>query len=267
MSNNYVGTSGWNYNHWKDGVFYPPGLPSSKWLDHYVKFFNSVELNVTFYRLVRKETFEGWYQKTPKDFRFVAKGSRFITHIKRINAVAGPLDLFLKNAQALKDKLLTILWQFAPNFKKDMKRLEAFLKLLAKKSKSRQSFEFRDTSWFNQEVYDLLKKYNACLCVAHSERYPCVKVVTADFLYLRFHGATAALYSGNYPDRQLQEWADYAKQFKNKDILAFFNNDAQGFAVQNALTFKQLLTNVVVAGPQAPRRLQPNRIASSLPSS
>jgi uncharacterized protein YecE (DUF72 family) len=241
---NYVGTSGWNYDHWKNGVFYPPGLPASKWLDFYVQHYNAVELNVTFYRLVRRETFEGWYKKTPKDFYFVAKGSRFITHIKRIKSVAEPLDVFLKNAAPLKKKLLTILWQFAPSFKKDLDRLGIFLKLLAKKSDARQSFEFRHETWFDPDVYDLLKKYNACLCVAHSARFPCVKVETADFIYLRFHGGTA-LYNSDYTDQELTVWADYAKQFKNKDILAFFNNDVGGFAVKNAVTFQQMLTRSV----------------------
>jgi uncharacterized protein YecE (DUF72 family) len=241
MSTIFVGTSGWNYNHWKNGVFYPPGMPSSQWLDHYAKHFNSVELNVTFYRLVQRQTFEGWYKKTPKDFYFVAKGSRFITHIKRIKEVAEPLNVFLKNAAPLKEKLLTILWQFAPAFKKDLKRLEIFLKLLARKSETRQSFEFRHPTWFDDEVYALLRKYNGCLCVAHSERFPCVKVETADFIYLRFHGP-AALYGGDYPEQQLKDWADYARNFKRKDILAYFNNDGGGFAVKNALKFNELVT-------------------------
>ena len=241
MSKVFIGTSGWNYNHWRNGVFYPQGLASSKWLEYYARHFNSVELNVTFYRLVRKETFKSWYQQTPKNFYFVAKGSRFITHIKRIKSVAEPLNVFWANARHLNEKLLSILWQFAPGFKKDLQRLEIFLKLL-EEINVRQSFEFRHPTWFDEDVYQLLKKYNACLCVAHSERFPCVKVTTADFMYLRFHGADAALYSGNYPDGQLKEWAEYAKQLKRKNILAFFNNDAQGFAVKNAVTFRQLLT-------------------------
>ncbi len=240
MSNLYIGTSGWNYDHWRNGVFYPAGMPASRWLDHYASHFNSVELNVTFYRLVPKQTFQNWYKKTPKGFYFVAKGSRFITHIKRIKSVAEPLDVFLKNAAPLKEKLLAILWQFGPAFKKDLGRLEIFLELLKKRSSTRQAFEFRHESWFGPDVYELLKHYNACLSVAHSHRYPCVKAETADFLYLRFHGGT--LYRSNYSDDQLKQWADYARRSGKKDILAYFNNDAEGFAVQNGLKFRELLS-------------------------
>lgn len=235
----YVGTSGWNYQHWK-GIFYPKGLAQPKWLEYYIKFFNCVELNVTFYRLVKEQTFENWRGKTPDDFRFVVKGSRFITHIKRLKQVVQPLDLFLGNALGLKQKLALVLWQLPPNFKKDIERLEAFFKLL-KKTNLRHSFEFRNDSWFDQEVYRLFREYNYCLCIAHSPRFPCERVVTADYLYLRFHGPES-LYSSDYPDRELKTWAKFAREFKkDKDIFAFFNNDAQGFAVKNALRFRELL--------------------------
>ncbi len=255
MSRLFIGTSGWNYSHWQ-GVFYPPNLNQGKWLEHYTKFFNSVELNVTFYRLVQKKTFQNWYKRTPRDFYFVAKGSRFITHIKKLKDIQDSLRLFIENIAGLKEKLAAILWQLPPSFsrpeikfsggippaagKKDLSRLEPFLKLL-NKHKIRQVFEFRNESWFNQEVYALLKKYNACLCIAHSNRFPCIKEVTADFLYLRFHGES--LYSSNYSDKELKEWANFAKQFKQKDIFAFFNNDAYGYAVENALKFRELLGN------------------------
>lgn len=234
----YVGTSGWNYAHWQ-GIFYPENLSQNKWLDYYTQFFNSVELNVTFYRLVRKVVFENWYKRTSKDFYFVAKGSRFITHIKRLKDCEEPLKLFLDNASGLKEKLICILWQFPPGFKKDLCRLEAFLKLL-KNLKVRQAFEFRNETWFDKEAYALLKKYQGCLCIAHSPDFPCVKELTADFLYLRFHGGQS-LYGSNYSDKELREWASFAKQSSAKTILAFFNNDAYGYAVKNALTFKKLL--------------------------
>ena len=238
MSELFIGTSGWNYPHWQ-GVFYPQGLREDKWLEHYTKFFNCVELNVTFYRLLQKKTFENWHKRTPKDFHFVAKGSRFITHIKKIKGIGESLKLFIDNAVGLEEKLAAILWQLPPGFKKDLKRLESFLKLL-KKLNIRQAFEFRNESWFDKETYTLLKEYNACLCIAHSSRFSCVKEVTADFLYLRFHGGEA-LYSSNYSDRELKEWVNFTKKFSHKDILAFFNNDAYGYAVKNALRFKELL--------------------------
>lgn len=237
MSNAFVGTSGWSYPHWQD-VFYPDGLSQSKWLEHYAQFFNCVELNVTFYRLVQKKTFHNWYKRTPDKFYFVAKGSRFITHIKKLKGIGESLALFIDNAKGLKEKLSAVLWQFPPGFKRDLKRLETFLKLL-KKTKIRQAFEFRHQTWFDREVYALLKKYNACLCIAHSGHFPCVREITADFVYLRFHGGES-LYSSDYSDRELKEWSDFAKSTK-KDIFAFFNNDAYGYAVKNALKFRGLL--------------------------
>jgi uncharacterized protein YecE (DUF72 family) len=249
MSKLFIGTSGWNYPHWAGGVFYPEGLSQDKWLRYYTNNFNAVELNVTFYRLVQKKTFQNWYKHTRKDFYFVVKGSRFITHILRLNRIKSSLNLFIDNVVELKEKLAAVLWQFPPSFKQDLKRLESFLKLLTK-TKIRQVFEFRNESWFKQDSYSLLKNHNACLCIAHSSRFPCIKEVTADFFYLRFHGG-GSLYSSNYTDKELKEWANFAKNLsvkvrdassgKNKDVFAFFNNDAKGFAVKNAMRFREFL--------------------------
>jgi uncharacterized protein YecE (DUF72 family) len=240
MSRLFIGTSGWNYPHWRS-VFYPSYLRQSQWLQYYVKFFNCVELNVTFYRLMQKKTFQNWRKHTPKGFYFIAKGSRFITHIKRLKSVKDPLDLFLNNAQGLGNKLAALLWQLPPSFKKDITRIEMFLKLL-KKTNIRQVFEFRNDSWFDAETFRLLKEYNACLCIAHSDRFPCVREVTADFLYLRFHGGKS-LYGSDYSRRELKRWAEFSGGVKVKDIFAFFNNDACGYAVKNARQFKGLLEN------------------------
>ncbi|MFH1678210.1 MAG: DUF72 domain-containing protein [Candidatus Omnitrophota bacterium] len=235
----YVGTSGWDYSHWK-GVFYPQDIPKTRWLNYYTEFFNCVELNVTFYRLVNKETFLNWRRKTPADFHFVAKGPRFITHVKRLKGISQSLDLFINNALGLEEKLALVLWQLPPNFKKDMRLLADFFKLL-KKSKLRNCVEFRNETWFDKEVYELFKEYNFSLCIAHSPNFPCYKLVTAEYIYLRFHGGEI-LYGSNYSDRELRDWAKFARGFKkDKDIFAFFNNDAQGFAVKNALRFKELL--------------------------
>ncbi|UCG35853.1 MAG: DUF72 domain-containing protein [Candidatus Omnitrophota bacterium] len=237
-----VGTSGYNYEHWK-GVFYPKDIKQNKWLQFYSQHFNTVELNVTFYRLPQKKAFQSWYQRTPKNFAFVIKGSRYITHIKRLNACSQPLNLFFKNAAPLKEKLFCVLWQLPPSLKFDLKRLENFVLLLKKKySSCRHSFEFRHESWFNDTTYELLKDNNINLCIAHSPNFPAYEVALSNFIYLRFHGGEQ-LYSSNYTDSELKNWAQKAKKLsKGKSIIfAFFNNDAQGFAIKNALKFRKLL--------------------------
>jgi uncharacterized protein YecE (DUF72 family) len=239
MAKYFIGTSGWNYRHWK-GIFYPDDLSQKNWLFHYVRYFNSVELNVTFYRMVDKSVFNGWYERTPQDFRFVIKGSRYITHIKRLKDPEKPVNLLLDNCAPLKEKLAAILWQLPMRFTLDLERLDIFCRFLSKTG-LRHVFEFRNIGWFSPETYTLLKKYNYCLCIAHSgRRFPCVREITADFLYLRFHGGES-LYAADYSDEQLREWADFAAKYKRRDIFAFFNNDAQAYAVKNALKLKKML--------------------------
>ena len=121
-----IGTSGYNYPHWWNGVFYPSDLPQRKWLEYYAEYFDTVELNVSFYRLPKKEVFEGWYKRTPKHFLFAVKGSRFITHIKRLKDCRDPLSLLFEHASPLKEKLGVVLWQLPPRFKFQKERLEEF---------------------------------------------------------------------------------------------------------------------------------------------
>ncbi|MCX7926940.1 MAG: DUF72 domain-containing protein [Candidatus Omnitrophica bacterium] len=245
MTQFFVGTSGWNYPHWADGVFYPVGLSKKKWFKYYTEHFNGVELNVTFYRLLRKATFENWYLQTPEKFVFIVKGWRFITHIQRLKKVKETLSIFVENVCGLKNKLGAILWQFPPSFKKDTVCLKKFLKMLTE-TKTRQVFEFRNQTWFDEEIYTLLEEHNGCLCIAHSgNRYPCKKIVTADFLYLRFHGA-GQLYNSDYSDKELKEWANFALSSNVKTVFAFFNNDAYGYAVKNAQKFDHLLRETYI---------------------
>lgn len=238
----YIGTSGYIYYHWRE-VFYPAALPSYKWLEHYTKFFKTVELNVTFYRLPQESAFKSWYKRTPKDFIFVLKGSRFITHVKKLQGVVQATKLFFGRASLLKEKLGVILWQLSPSWKKNTERLEKFLKLVSQ-YKIRQAFEFRHESWFCEEVYKILKKYNVALCLADSPYYPKVEKVTADFVYLRFHGGKI-LYGSRYSKKEMQEWAKKIKRWikRGLDVYAYFNNDAFGYAVENANELKNLLTS------------------------
>ncbi len=241
----FVGTSGYNYPHWGGGVFYPTNLPQKNWLEYYAKYFDTVELNVTFYRLPKKETFEGWYRRTPPHFIFAVKGSRFITHVKRLSDCEEPLKLFFNRANGLKEKLGVVLWQLPPGLHLNLMRLENFCRLLREKKYSknvRHAFEFRHQSWFCSTVYQLLEKEGFSLCIAHSNRWPSEEALTANFVYLRFHGGLV-LYGSNYSYQELQEWADKAKSWLigKRDIFAYFNNDAYGYALKNAIEFRQLL--------------------------
>jgi uncharacterized protein YecE (DUF72 family) len=237
-----VGTSGYVYPHWKN-IFYPKGIPQRSWLQFYAQHFSSVELNVTFYRLPSKKTFQDWYKKTPKEFKFVIKGSRFITHIKKLRDCKKPLQLFFEHAQGLKNKLLCVLWQLPPSSKYDYKKLSEFIKLLTQYAPSVwQSFEFRHSSWFNQSTYDALKENDINLCIADSASFPCYPVLTNNLLYLRFHGGKT-LYDSEYSLEELDHWAQRVIPLsrKIKLLLAFFNNDAHGFAIKNAQQFNTML--------------------------
>ncbi|HBY57814.1 MAG TPA: DUF72 domain-containing protein [Candidatus Atribacteria bacterium] len=246
--NLFIGTSGYSYKHWSDGVFYPPEISSTKWLEYYCQFFNTVELNMTFYRLPKKETFKRWYERTPDNFTFAVKGSRFITHIKKLNNCEEPLELFLSYVQELKGKLGVVLWQLPPNLHFDEERISYFCQLLKSFCLSQnisQTFEFRHKSWFCPELFNILKDYNFSLCIAHSKRWPYIEKIIANFVYLRFHGGEE-LYGSSYSDRELKYWADKSRHWskEGKIIYAYFNNDAYGYAVKNALKFKELLENI-----------------------
>ena len=244
----FVGTSGYNYRHWWNGVFYPSTLPQKGWLEFYSQFFDTVELNVSFYRLPNRETFEGWYQRTPGHFLFSVKGSRFITHIKRLKDCQEPLGALFDHAQGLKEKLNVMLWQLPPKFKLNLERLKGFCSLLRDISASnpvRQVFEFRDGSWFCPELYGLLEEHNFSLCLAHSSVLPYVERTTADFVYIRFHGGES-LYGSNYSEGELRDWSKRIGGWLREglDVYSYFNNDAFGFAVKNALALREMLRSI-----------------------
>ena len=241
MAKFLVGTSGYSYPHWKE-VFYPSGLSSSKWLSYYAEHFPIVELNVTFYRLPPERTFLAWYKKTPSHFLFVVKGSRLITHLKKLKEVQEPLKEFFARLAWLKEKLEVILWQLPPSLKADLFLLEGFCAEVRKLSRTRQALEFRHQSWFKKEVEEVLKSYGFASCLAHSNRWPSGEMLSADFVYLRFHGGTV-LYGSNYSDEELAFWAKKVRAWLSRglDVYAFFNNDAYGYAVANALKLKELV--------------------------
>jgi uncharacterized protein YecE (DUF72 family) len=242
----FVGTSGFIYDHWGNGVFYPEGTPQRRWLEYYAGYFDTVELNVAFYRLPSEETFQSWYKRTPKGFTFALKGSRFITHIKRLKNCQGPLDLYFQRAKLLKEKLSVVLWQLPPRFKKDTQRLKDFTRMLKRHYHTRHSFEFRDESWLSEDVFELLREADIALCMADWPIFSQEIPQTAGFLYLRRHGPEAGegmLYSGCYPPGALRRDARDIKGWlsQGKDVYIYFNNDEGGWAVKNALDLTKLI--------------------------
>jgi uncharacterized protein YecE (DUF72 family) len=232
-----IGTSGWHYNHWI-GRFYPEGLAKSKWFEYYAGHFDTVEINNTFYQLPKEQTFRNWYEKAPKNFLYAVKANRYITHIKRLKDTSEELRRFFDRASLLKEKLGPVLYQLPPSLHKDLEHLEAFIKLLGKSSPA--VFEFRHESWYSQDTYDLLRKFNVAFCVHDMPGKKSPRIVTGDVIYLRFHGTTGR-YSGNYSDSALKNWADWIKgNLKGIGaVYAYFNNDYNAYAINNAKTLKE----------------------------
>ncbi len=239
MANIHIGTSGWNYKHWKE-KFYPSELSQRKWLDYYAQNFPTVEINYSFYRLPTVKSISSWYDTVPNDFLFAVKASRLITHLKKLKEIEEPLKTFLENFSNLKDKLSIILFQLPPNFKADLSKLENLLKIIPLKLKT--AFEFRHQSWFCILTYKLLEKYQSSLVIADSSRFPTEKLITAPFSYIRFHGGQK-LYGSNYSDQELKNYAAFIEKesYNGIDFFIYFNNDAYGYALENAKTLAKML--------------------------
>ena len=239
-----IGCSGFLYDSWR-GPFYPDDLPHKKWLSFYMSRFNTVELNVTFYRLLKKEAFERWYKETPPDFSFCLKGSRFITHVKKLKDVELPLSTFFNATAPLLEKFDAVLWQLPPNLRLNMKNLEDFVDNL-KKYPVRHVFEFRHKSWLVKKVFNLLSAANIALCMADWPDFIDDLPVTADFIYLRRHGE-GGNYSTNYTTEQLKKDAKRIKEYMKlgKDVYCYFNNDAFAYAPKNAAELISILDSII----------------------
>lgn len=237
----YVGTSGWSYPHWRN-LFYAKGLPQNRWLAFYAEHFDTVELNNPFYRLPRPETFEKWRHATPKGFVFAVKASRYLTHVRKLAEPNEPWRKLYESARHLAGKLGPILFQFPPNWKADPKRLEGFLEVLPEDL--RYAFEFRNPTWFDADVYELLAAKPAALCQADSPRLPTHYEITAPYTFVRMHGGSR-LYASEYSVEELEIWAERILGYLHRgiDSYVYFNNDAHGFAVKNALKLKELLVD------------------------
>ena len=236
-----IGTSGWHYDHWR-GRFYPDKLPKAKWLEFYAGYFNTVELNNSFYRLPSENAFGNWRDSSPPGFTFAVKVSRFITHIKRLKNTEEAVENFIDRAEILGNKLGPLLYQLPPNMHRNDEALEAFLSILPRGMK--HVFEFRHESWLEDGVFRFLRKYNIGFCVFDMPSLSCPLIATADFAYIRFHGS-AGLYWSCYSEEELLDWArKLANLAENLEaIYIYFNNDAEAYAVKNAVTLRDFLEN------------------------
>lgn len=240
----FIGTSGWNYNHWQS-IFYPEEIPKKNWLEFYSRFFDTVEINMTFYRFPDEKTIGKWIKIVPDGFIFSVKGSRIITHVKKLKDVEGILKKFLNLISLFEDRLGPVLFQLPPSFSFKAERLKNFCELLSSQDiikNGKFSIELRDKRWINEEVFQILKNHNICLCFSD---YPGVKInspLTSFFAYIRRHGP-ASLYSSLYTEKEIEEDAFFIKGFlKNGiEVFIYYNNDANAWAVKNALQLKEMI--------------------------
>ena len=236
-----IGISGWSYPEWRGGLFYPKGLPQSRELEYAGKRVNSVEINATFYKLQTPTSFRKWAAATPDDFVFAIKGSKYITHQKKLTEIRIPLaNFFASGLLELGEKLGPILWQFPPWYRFGRERIDSFLKMLPKTTREaarlagdntikspekasvkakanvplRYAFEPRHESFFSRDFVELLRQYNAALVFADTAgRWPYAEDLTADLVYVRLHGSTE-LYASGYTDEELAEWARKIKSWR-----------------------------------------------------
>ncbi len=233
-----IGTSGWSYSHWKE-IFYPSHITESKWLDFYSDHFDTVEVNATFYRLPSPKTFDNWYQKTPDSFIWAVKGSKFITHTRRLKDSKEPLTRLYTAIEGLREKLGIILFQLPPSLSFDKELFLTFCENLD--HTHNHALEIRHPSWIDSHIFEILKMYNIAYCLSDTAgKYPYHEAITADFIYIRLHGSQN-LYVSKYSEDELQEWAKKIRNW-NMPTYIYFDNDNRGFAIKNAKRLKEILS-------------------------
>jgi uncharacterized protein YecE (DUF72 family) len=242
MKRVWIGCSGWSYRDWKEGLY--KGVPSSRWLRRYAEEFDTVEVNATFYRLPRLETVAGWVEQTPDGFLFAVKGSRYLTHMRRLRNIEDGVARFWEPLAPLRQagKLGPILWQLPENFERDEALLERTLDVLPK---ARHCFEFRHPSWFTERVRRLLEERGASLALGDDARreLPPARPV-GELAYLRLHYGSHGQ-AGNYSSAELDRWRRRIAAWRSRrEVFAYFNNDWSGFAPANARELRRGLSGM-----------------------
>jgi uncharacterized protein YecE (DUF72 family) len=250
MKHWYIGCSGFSYKHWKNR-FYPEGLAAKKWFEYYCEHFNTVELNVTFYRVPKLNVFESWFNRSPDDFKFTVKAPRLITHFKRFRNITTEIsDFYDLVSKGLSHKLGCILFQLHPKFDYTEEHLALLLRHLDPAFKN--VIEFRHPSWWQKPVYMALKKANVAFCSISYPNLPDDIVKTSPVIYYRFHGVPR-LYLSSYSIEKLAEVYEGIKSQRGvQEVYAYFNNDIDVHAIANGKTLQEL---VVPAGDSPGRKL------------
>lgn len=237
----YIGTSGWSYAHW-EGVLYPPATAARARLAHYVRRFDTVELNASFYRWPRETTFAGWRNRLPDGFQLSVKAPRGLTHARKLYAPEQWLQRIASCWHELGAARGVLLVQLGPAQQRDDARLKYFLGLVPEWI--RTAVEFRHPSWHHDSVLQMLEDSAVAYCVMSGARLPCVLRATAPFVYVRLHGPDPDhLYAGSYPGDSLAWWADRIREWtgQGRDVYVYFNNDGDGNAVRDAEALRLLL--------------------------
>ena len=243
--NALVGCSGWVYSDWR-GLFYPQSLPQREWFAFYATHFDTVEINNSFYRLPTPEAADGWQRQAPPGFVYSLKLGQFGSHRKKLkDATSGWLGNHLDRVYRLADHLGPNLVQLPPRWKRDVARLDDFLS--AAPTDIRWAVEMRDASWLHDDVFHVLEKHGAALCIHDLlEGHPWIR--TTDWTYVRFHGprATEQPYWGRYGAARLRRPAERLTQWleEGSDVYAYFNNDYQGHAITDARWLRTRLAAV-----------------------
>jgi uncharacterized protein YecE (DUF72 family) len=245
----YIGTSGWSYKSW-EGSFYPAEIPKRAHFEFYATQFPTVEINLTFYRLPTLKMVQNWRDKTPTGFLYAIKGSRFITHMKKLLDTREALREFFRCLQPLQRHIAVVLWQLPPFLNKDVARLDGFLKQLPKAYD--HAVEFRNHSWLSPDVFAVLTRHRAAHVSVSSCVMPMDLTVTSDFLYVRFHGLEGGA-AHDYTTQELAPWAAHVRHQveHQKRAFVYFNNDVNARAPGNARLFREML------GPVEPTRAGP----------
>lgn len=235
----HIGTSGWHYRHW-EGPFYPDNISADKYLEYYSRFFHTVEINNTFYKMPAKKTIGEWRETVPEKFIFSVKASRYITHMKKLKDPLAAVSNFIKTVKLFKEKLGPILFQLPPNWHMNPERLDSFIRTLPRLYG--YAFEFRDTSWFDPAVYEILEKHNNAFCIYEIGGQSSPRIATANFVYIRLHGPEGP-YQGQYSPDALAEWADSLSAWtkEGKEVFCYFDNDEAGYAPQDAMSLEDMV--------------------------